>query len=177
MTHLRYTSILVLQLLIATASALNADWGEVAVNHQLRGAYDEDEPFFSSQPRLLQENGLSDCGFGRYSCRGTVWTTCRAMAERNDEAWCYNLVEDADMCCGDYKDCCENNKVLFTVVIGIALLVLGACILACCWFIPPCPLNVFLEERRQNQQQGAARDEQPLDDKNNNKKQNANPKL
>mmetsp|Transcript_6723 Transcript_6723/g.13860 ORF Transcript_6723/g.13860 Transcript_6723/m.13860 type:complete len:242 (-) Transcript_6723:119-844(-) len=110
----------------------------------------------TTRERSLQPK-LPECGFDQYSCRGTVWRSCRALADRIDDdddddddndVWCYNLVEDANVCCGEYTDCCENDKVLFTVVIGAALLTLSCSILACCWWIPVCPLHVVWEERQ-----------------------------
>jgi len=100
----------------------------------------------SSSQRMLWK--LPECGFDEYSCRGTMWRSCRALADRIDDEWCYNLVENTNVCCGEYRDCCENDKVLFTIVVGAAVLILGLCILACCWWIPLCPLHTYWEDRQ-----------------------------
>ena len=102
-----------------------------------------------TQRKLQAAEPPTYCDFDKQSCTGTFWTSCRAMGDKIDDQWCFSLQEQTTACCGgSYNDCCKSNSILYAVVIVGSVLVIALAILACCYYIPSCPLRVHVEKTR-----------------------------
>ena len=104
---------------------------------------------FMPWERRVQYNDDNICTFNKQTCfEGEFFTSCKALANKVEDEWCHSLHDNTQACCGLYDDCCEHDKLLYTIVIGGTLLIFLTCVLLVCIFVAPCPLQKFLEERR-----------------------------